>query len=673
MQINLKIYLLIVAFLASVSTAEAKPISVDALAKLPAIQSVSMSADGKVLVALVSTPGSDYKETALATWDMENLSTGPVITPSGKNMKFIGANALKSGRILVAARQEWSGPLEGCGEGKFRGSTATFVFKNYLTDIKHEDFSEAFASGSARHGVSKQIARCLELAGSAGLVSTLPLDPANVLIRRANGSNLQSDFFLYNLKTDKAKFLMRGGGDATPGLFHPRDGKILTRRQVKPLGSTEFEQKILILNPETDAFEVHDKLTTKLSDRYTMSVVGIDDKSGNYYVLTDLFSPNVQAWLYNPKTRSFENEHLVAHPKYGISRLIFGTQPSNFNELIGFSISGPSSITTYVDSSLRPIHEALKKMFKNQFVNITDYNNDMSKVLFITQSGQHPPAYHVLIDGKEVKTLGRQRPWIDSKDLGEQKWVTYTARDGLEIPAILDLPAGWSKSDGPLPTIINPHGGPWARDSMGWDASGWVPFLTSNGYAVLRPQYRGSAGLGRKLWLAGDAEWGNAMQDDKDDGARWLVSEGITDPDRIAIFGYSYGGFAAAAAVVRPNSPYQCAISGAPVTNLAKIGNTWSRNRLQRILQGTTVKGMDPMRNADKANIPILLFVGDRDVRTPSWHAKDFYKAVKGKVPAKLEIIDDLPHQFPWYYRHQEEVLTMIGDYLKNDCGPGGL
>ncbi|MCF6262271.1 MAG: prolyl oligopeptidase family serine peptidase [Xanthomonadales bacterium] len=632
-----------------------------------------MSSDGSLLVALVNAPGSDYKETALATWDLNNLSSGPVITPSGKNMKFVRANALKAGKVLVTARQEWSGPLEGCGEGKRLGSTATFVSKNYLTDAKHTDFAEAFVSGFSRHGVSKSIEKCLEITGSARLVSNLPLDPNNVIIQRAHGANLQSDYFLYDLQTEKTKLLLRGGRHARPGLFHPRDGKVLVRTQTEPLSSTEYEQNILIYDDKTDAFQVHDKLTTKLSDRYTVSVVGIDDATGHFYVLTDMFSEQTQAWMYDPKTRSFASEHLVAHPKYGISRLIFGSQPSNFNQLIGFSVSGPRTITTFVEPKMRAIHEGLKQSFKDQSVSISSYNDDLSKVLFITDSGSHPPAYHLLLDGKQVQTLGRQRPWIDSKDIGTQKWVTYTARDGLEIPAILDLPAGWSKSDGPLPTIINPHGGPWARDRMGWDFSGWVPLLTSNGYAVLRPQYRGSAGLGRKLWIAGDAEWGKAMQDDKDDGAKWLVSQGITDPDRIAIFGYSYGGFAAAAAVVRPNSPYQCAISGAPVTNLAKIGNTWSRNRLQRILQGTTVKGMDPMRNTDKANIPVLLFVGDRDVRTPSWHAKDFYKAVKGTVPAKLEIIEDLPHSFPWYYRHQVEMLTMIGDYLENDCGPGGL
>ncbi len=661
-------------FLALASgSATATPIPIDSLARQPAISSVSMSADGKQLVALIAAPGTDYQDTALATWNLENLNQGPVITPSGKRMKFVRASALKAGKILVIARQEWTGPLAGCGEGNFSGSTATFVFKSYLTDAKHSDFSEAFTGGSHQIGMSEQVEKCLEIAGSAGLVSNLPLDPTKVIIQRVNGLNLRGDYFLYDLETEKTQLLLRAGRNATPGLFHPRDGKLLTRNLIKPIGGDEYKQQILIRNNETGEFEVHDKLSTKLSERYTVQVVGIDDESGQLYVLTDLFSELVQAWMYDPATRNFGSEPLVAHGKYPISGLVFGNQPSNFNKLLGFRVAGPASETTFVDPDMRSIHEGLKQAFPDQIVNIMDYNNDLSRVLFVTDSGQHPPAYRLLIDRKKVQNLGSQRPWVDSADLGEQRWVSYTARDGLEIPAILDLPAGWKKESGPLPTIIQPHGGPWARDELGWDGSGLVPFLSSRGYAVLRPQYRGSSGLGRKLWLAGDAEWGKAMQDDKDDGAKWLVEQGIADPDRIAIFGYSYGGFAAIAATVRPNSPYQCAIAGAPVADLARLGTTWSINRLQRILQGRTVKGMDPMENTEKANLPILLFVGDRDVRTPSWHAKNFYKAVKGIVPAKFELIDDMPHQLPWYYSHYQKILGLISDFLEKDCGPNGL
>lgn len=649
------------------------PIPIDSLAHVPDIQSVSMSADGKNLVALVAAPGSNGQETALATWSLDNLDAGSIITPSGDRMKFIAASAMKADQILVIGRQEWTGQLGGCGEGSNTGATKTFVTKTYLTDAKHKKFGDAFADNTRKIGVSEDLQRCLEIAGTASLVNTLPLDPDNVIINQVNGATLNSNFYLYNLRSGDTKLLFRGGGRSSPGLFNPRNGDLLTRTQLEPTSPGEFEQRILILNSKTGEFEVHDNLTTKLSQRHTIEITGIDEETGKFYVLTDRFSDLVQAWMYDPATRKFDSEPLLSHPQYSIAGLIQGTQPSNFNRILGYVVDGPGRETTYIDPAMQSIHATLKQAFPGQSVTISGYNDDLSRVLFATSSAKNAPAYGVLLDRKRLVALGSQRPTIDPKQIGEQRWVNYPARDGLNISAILDLPAGWKEGDAPLPTIIHPHGGPWARDYAGWDGSGWVPFLTSRGYAVLRPQYRGSTDLGRKLWLGGDAEWGQKMQDDKDDGAAWLVKQGIADPDRLAIFGYSYGGFAAAAAVVRANSPYQCAIAGAPVTDLTKLGWSWSENRLQRILQGNTVKGMDPMRNADKANIPVLLYVGDRDVRTPSFHARGFYDAVKGKVPAKFELIPNMPHSMPWYPVHQEKTLAMIENFLSKDCGPGGL
>ena len=649
------------------------PIPIDAFAKVPDIQSVSMSADGKNLVAIVALPGSNNLETGMATWDLDNLNAGSKITPSGDRMKFVGASAMKADRVLVFGRQEWTGQLGGCGEGSINGSTKTFVSKPYLTDVNHKKFEEAFADNTRKLGVSEAVQRCLEIAGSASLVSQLPLDPDNVIISQTSGVSLSGNYYLYNLRTGETKLLFKSGGRASPGLFNPRNGELLTKSQLEPIGGSEYEQRILILNPKTREFETQATLTTKLSDRYTTDVVGIDEATGKYYVLTDRYSDHVQAWMYDPTSQKFDSEPLLSHPQYSIGGLILGTQPSNFNKILGYVVDGPQREVTYVEPTMQGIHAMLKKAFPGQSVTISGYNDSMSKVLFSASNAQNPPSYHVLLDRKNIMTLGSQRPWIDTKQIGEQRWVNYPARDGLSIPAILDLPVGWKQGDRPLPTIIHPHGGPWARDAMGWDGSGWVPFLTSRGYAVLRPQYRGSTDLGRKLWLAGDAQWGEKMQDDKDDGAAWLVKQGIADPQRLAIFGYSYGGFAAAAATVRPNSPYQCAISGAPVTDLAKIGMSWSDNRLQRILQGNTVKGLDPMQNTAKASIPILLYVGDRDVRTPAFHARGFFNAIKGTVPAKFELIPDMPHSLPWYPSHQLQTLKLIEDFLRKDCGPGGL
>jgi hypothetical protein len=173
MSVNCKKLLLAACLTASAAASAREPISIESIARVPEIQSVSMSADGKNLVALVAAPGSNFQDTALATWNLAKLDAGPVITPSGEKMKFIAAGALKADRVLVFARQEWTGALGGCGEGKSTGSTKTFVSKAYLTDATHKKFSEAFADNARRVGVSEETQRCLELAGSASLVHTL--------------------------------------------------------------------------------------------------------------------------------------------------------------------------------------------------------------------------------------------------------------------------------------------------------------------------------------------------------------------------------------------------------------------------------------------------------------------------------------------------------------------
>lgn len=647
----------------------ATPISIEDLAREPALQSVTMSPDGKYLVGLVPSPG-DADETALATWDTENLSAGPtVMTPSGKRMKFIGAYALKAGKILAAARQEWTGQLGGCGEGSVTGATRTFLTKAYLTGVEQKNFDEAFASERRRIGISKDTQRCLELSGTASLVDMLPVDPSHVIIRRLSGASLMSGYYLYDLKSGDAELLFNGGVRTSPEFFDPRTGKLLVKSRIDPVGD-DYVQEIRIRNTKTGEFEKQPPLKTMLSNRHEVRVVGIDDATGKYYVLTDQFSDKVQARLYDAVKQKYDTEPAVADKEYSIAGMVFGKQPSNFNKVLGFVIAGPYPRTVYIDPAMKAVQAGIEKAFPGQHVNISSYTDDFSKVLFTTDSSSTPEAYHLLVDGKRVVNLGSKRPWIEQDMTGEQRWVSYKARDGMEIPAILDLPAGWKKGDAPAATVILPHGGPWARDYTGWDPSGWVPMLTSRGYAVLRPQYRGSQGLGRKLWLAGDGQWGLKMSDDLDDGAAWMVEQGIADKDRIAIFGYSYGGFAAVAADVRSPSPYQCAIAGAPVANLGRLNTSWSDNRLQRILQGRTVKGMDPMRHTDKAHLPILVFDGDRDVRTPrKIHAAPFYKAVKDKVPAQYHEIPDMPHSMPWYPSQQRETLHLIENFLAKDCG----
>jgi len=210
---------------------------------------------------------------------------------------------------------------------------------------------------------------------------------------------------------------------------------------------------------------------------------------------------------------------------------------------------------------------------------------------------------------------------------------------------------------------------------MYWDISGWIQYFASRGYAVLQPQFRGSEGWGQKLWRAGDREWGQKMADDNDDGVKWLIDQKLADPKRVAIFGYSYGGYAALAASIRPNGLYQCAISGAGAGDLAAIANATADNRFQREFQHPTIKGLDALAHAKEAQIPVLLYHGDRDQTVDIEQSRKFAAALKaaGK-PGKLVEIKDMGDQIIfWTPAMAQQQLDVVDDFLKTGCKRGGL
>jgi dipeptidyl aminopeptidase/acylaminoacyl peptidase len=273
-----------------------------------------------------------------------------------------------------------------------------------------------------------------------------------------------------------------------------------------------------------------------------------------------------------------------------------------------------------------------------------------------------------------MQLLAKEYPDIDKRALGRARFVYYKARDGLNIPAYLTEPNPQLCGPGPYAAVIHPHGGPWARDTMDYDRSGWVPMLVSQCRVVLQPQYRGSDGWGRTLWFAGDREWGQKMQDDKDDGAKWLVSEKLADPKRIAMFGFSYGGYAAFAASVRPNGLYKCAIAGAGVSDIERIWANFFTNAYFQSHQEPTVRGLSPLTKADKIEIPIMVYHGDRDQIVPLIQSELFVdKAKAAGKPVEYHVLKDYAHGPAWTRKTNADQLNLISTYLASGCGKGGL
>ena len=174
----------------------------------------------------------------------------------------------------------------------------------------------------------------------------------------------------------------------------------------------------------------------------------------------------------------------------------------------------------------------------------------------------HQPYYDKAT--KKLELLADVSPWLPEAQLADMKPIKYTSRDGLVINGYLTLPRGVDAKN--LPVVINPHGGPWARDV--WRFNPEVQFLANRGYAVFQMNFRGSTGYGRKFWESSFKQWGKTMQDDVTDGVQWLIKEGIADPKRVAIYGGSYGGYTTLAGITFTPDLYAAAVDYVGVSNL---------------------------------------------------------------------------------------------------------
>lgn len=637
------------------------------LTKAPAIDSLSLSPDGKHLAAVTSPDGINRY---VSVWETANPSKPPKVLGAAKT-DILGVDFIKNDRLGVYVQQLFT-----------IGSTRTHLGKILITDLEGKRWAPALPekkSNSATDDFRNSV-------GSASILDRLVDDPKHIMVV----DRTQGDIYKVDVYAGAAERVSRGSS-RFEGTQVDRTGQLRSRLEFTTENGKAY-LAVWLRDPVTGTWEEHFRSFAK--DRNLVAIAGFTkDPNIIYIAKRPEGGDKVQIFEYDIAARKVL-EPVFSHKLFDASGMLF----TPAGDLVGFSYSAEKSRAFWTDGQLASIAKSLEVSLKlseqtmpwtdiatgvqaklkyatDASVDIIDWSDDRKYVVVKREGPSLPPEYYLLTDGTRLALLGRSRPNLDLKAFGPSRLVQYTARDGLVIPAFLHLPPEAVYGKGPYPAIVLPHGGPWARDDYGWDSSGWTTYFTTRGYVVIQPQFRGSDGWGHKLNHTGDAQWGQAMQDDKDDAATWLVSQGYADKNRMALFGYSYGGYAGFVASIRPNGLYQCSVAGAGLSEIKKFQGLTSEGRFQRDYQRPSVAGLDPLSNVGKVSVPIFVYHGDRDQVVDIDQSRKFVAALKaaGKPHKYLEI-PDMGHTFnTWGPKDGETQLLEIEKFFKTECKPGGL
>ena len=335
--------------------------------------------------------------------------------------------------------------------------------------------------------------------------------------------------------------------------------------------------------------------------------------------------------------------------------------------VIGYTYATDSREVVYFDPEFTKLASSLSKALPGKpGINFEGASADGSKLVVMASSDTNPGIFYYLDKAsRRLDEIAPVRPQLAGRTLAAVKPVRIPAAGGVQIPGYLTMPVGGSGKN--LPAIVLPHGGPSARDEWGFD---WLAqFLAARGYAVIQPNYRGSAGYGVQWKGAnGFKGWQTAMADISA-SARYLVTAGIADPNRLAILGWSYGGYAALQSAAIEPDLYKAAVAIAPVTDLSLLKRQSERFTNRRLVEefvgaGDHLVQGSPARRAASIKAPVLLVHGDLDANVGIEHSERMLAALRsaGKS-AELVRFEGLDHQLD-DSNARAQMLTRIGQFL---------
>jgi dipeptidyl aminopeptidase/acylaminoacyl peptidase len=344
-------------------------------------------------------------------------------------------------------------------------------------------------------------------------------------------------------------------------------------------------------------------------------------------------------------------ETLVEDSRYDVGRVV--TDPET-HEVQAAAVERARTEWVVLDDGIREDFETIGSLNRGDFAVTSRDRADENWVVAFTADEGGASFYSYDRANKSGEHLFDARPDLAGYDLARMEPVSFTSRDGLTIEGYLTRPQG--TSDGPSPMVLNVHGGPWVRDGWGYDPE--AQWFANRGYACLQVNYRGSTGYGKSFLNAGDKEWGGRMHDDLVDAVGWAVDEGVADPERVAIFGGSYGGYAALAGATFTPDLFRCAVDIVGPSSLITLINSippyWKpllATFHERVGNPETeedfLKSRSPLFYVDRVRIPMLIAQGANDPRVKQAESEQFVAAMKEKgIDHEYLLFEDEGHGF---------------------------
>jgi dipeptidyl aminopeptidase/acylaminoacyl peptidase len=644
-------YLVIVSLLSSVQADRAEPYPLEYWALRDVMSNVEVSPDGKYL-GLLKIPNRDANP-VLEVYDASNLDAKPFRIDGGR-MEITSFDWVANEHMVVRFRQKVRDKIDDFNQG-------VYEYKIGLLDVKKKKLEQFRESNPA-------------------VENLLPNQPDRILISMNpgmddRGERLQRAFrprayYELDLDSGSKKLLMQGkismGQVDFDAEGNPRYARGFDR------GSDEFIW--YVRRPDSGEWE---EIWRQHEDSFeTFNVQGPDpDKPDTLLVVANNGRDKTALWEFNVNSKKFGD---LVYERSDVN--VRGTRGhsnpwTHPDKIVGVTYYTDKMHVEYFDAIEGATYNQLEDLVPEAYmVYITSRSRDGQTLTVYNFGPKDPGTYYLIKDGA-MKTIGSRQPLLKSEDLAEVRYVDWQARDGMQLHGYLTVPKG----EPPFPLIVLPHGGPFVSETVVYDE--WSQMLANNGYLVLQPQYRGSTNFGLEYYTSAFIDGGQGgykMQDDKDDGALHLVEQGLADKDRIAMFGWSYGGYAALVAASRTPQIHQCVIAGAAVSDtLMQVSYYSDRVRGSQEVEQLNMwrDSVNPIEEVDKVNVPMLLIHGSVDQRVPPVHVRKYLSRMEkyGK-PHKYVELEGADHfSNTLFYDHQIELYQAMIDFLKNDCGPGGL